>query len=331
MPEATQTRDADHLARELLEHWPVEPRCVECIGDESNAIYRIESADNTQYALRIGHARVCHDEDETRAELAWLADLITSTTMFVPRIVRTRANDVLVPIAIDGPWRNATLFEWMPGETIGEQLDETTASDIGTLMAELHEHAGSFALPDGHRVRNGNRVLPWSSNEFSVREPVLLFEDRYRDLYADDMRDTYERAFAHADQAISTLWASGGKPRLIHNDIHPWNLRRDDQRIGVFDFEDLVLGYPVQDIATFWYYLSLREDGESLAYAFRDGYDSRRPWPVESAKRLNALVAGRGLVLANFLLAGIEEYGPDKVRGWLERIGERLVLWTADA
>lgn len=330
MPQTIQTRDEHQLAQQLLKHWSITPRGVELITNETNAMFRVDTADGQCFALRIGHTRVCHDQDETRSELAWLAALDADTDLFVPRVVRTIDDDVLVPIENAGPWRNATLFEWMPGETVGEDLTEASAGAIGVLMADLHEHAGGFKLPDGCRVRRGDRVLPWSSRDFTCREPVLLFEERHRELYMPKMREAYEQGYALADHAISTLWASGVTPRLIHNDFHPWNLRRHEQRVGALDFEDLVLGYPVQDIATFWYYLTLREDGEQLAFDFRDGYESRRPWPVESAGRLHTLVIGRGLVLANFLLAGIDDYGPEKVRDWLERIGQRLVLWTAE-
>ena len=60
----------------------------------------------------------------------------------------------------------------------------------------------------------------------------------------------YEKAIAWTQEAITRLQASGEPLRLLHGDLHPWNVRSYRGVLSPIDFEDLMLGWPVQDIAT---------------------------------------------------------------------------------
>ena len=51
--------------------------------------------------------------------------------------------------------------------------------------------------------------------------------------------------------------------RILHNDLHQWNVRIYRGRLSPIDFEDLMWGWPVQDIAT------------TLYYHLDNGYDDR--------------------------------------------------------
>ena len=60
----------------------------------------------------------------------------------------------------------------------------------------------------------------------------------------------YEKAIAWAQEAIDRLQASAESMRLLHGDLHQWNVRSYRGVLSPIDFEDLMLGWPVQDIAT---------------------------------------------------------------------------------
>jgi Ser/Thr protein kinase RdoA (MazF antagonist) len=49
--------------------------------------------------------------------------------------------------------------------------------------------------------------------------------------------------------------SASGRRRPIHNDLHPWNALVDRQRICAIDFENMLLGFPVQDIGTTLHHL----------------------------------------------------------------------------
>jgi Ser/Thr protein kinase RdoA (MazF antagonist) len=49
--------------------------------------------------------------------------------------------------------------------------------------------------------------------------------------------------------------------------------------LAAIDFEDLLYGYPIQDIAVSLFYVGWREDGKELMAAFREVYEEISPWP----------------------------------------------------
>lgn len=67
----------------------------------------------------------------------------------------------------------------------------------------------------------------------------------------------------------------------------------------VIDFEDINLGYPVQDIAVTLYYGRRQGGYEEWKAAFRQGYSSVRAWPVESERTIDTLIAARSVNFIN--------------------------------
>ena len=89
-------------------------------------------------------------------------------------------------------------------------------------------------------------------------------------------------------------------------------------------------GFPIQDIATTLYYLRVRgADGAALEAAYREGYETRAPWPVRDERQLAAFLAGRGLILANTVLTAPDPEERATAAHWIPLIGERLARWLA--
>ena len=57
--------------------------------------------------------------------------------------------------------------------------------------------------------------------------------------------------------------------RILHGDFHGWNVKINHGKISVFDFEDMVWGWPVQDIGVALYYHWERPDFEVKLEDFR--------------------------------------------------------------
>ncbi|MEZ4659801.1 MAG: phosphotransferase [Caldilineaceae bacterium] len=69
----------------------------------------------------------------------------------------------------------------------------------------------------------------------------------------------------------------------------------------MLDFEDLMIGSPLQDVAITLYYGRTHADYAALAAAFEEGYHSVRPWPAPSLYELETLIAGRTLMFINYV------------------------------
>lgn len=107
-----------------------------------------------------------------------------------------------------------------------------------------------------------------------------------------------ERACLCLNPFLGNLYQRSGDPMLVHADLHFWNVHiyRDD--LYVIDFEDIVLGYPLHDIAICLYYLRNEENYSDLAAAFQNGYSTERDWPFFTRASLNLLWAAR---MTNFI------------------------------
>jgi len=73
-------------------------------------------------------------------------------------------------------------------------------------------------------------------------------------------------------------------------------------RLHVRDFENVMLGAPVQDLAITLFHSRPLENYDSLLSSFVAGYRSVREWPVEYEGQVLLLMAARSVMLINYIL-----------------------------
>jgi len=294
---------------------------VRLLTSHANLVWRVDAADGARFLLRIGSPRCCHGPDETRSELAWLRALRRDADLPVPEPVAAR----------DGSWlvtepRTCCVFRWVEGPDLAERLSAENVRRLGELAARLHAHARTFVPPEGFRVRRHDRVFPWSDPAFPS-ERVILFDDAHGALFPAACRRTYETAIEIAQRAIDDVLADGSD-LVMHGDLHPWNVKvRPDGELAALDFEDLMWGRPILDLATTLYYLELEENGAELGAALRAGYEENAPWPEARPGVMEALRAGRALVLANWVLSSPRAEDRELAPEFMARVERRLRDW----
>ena len=127
---------------------------------------------------------------------------------------------------------------------------------------------------------------------FSKTWPILQDEKRLA-----IFREGAERA----EKAIAKLWQNGS-PIVIHNDLHSGNMKRQGEKLALFDFEDISWGFPGQDIGTAMYHNRFEDNYPELLAAFRKGYEQYAPWPLDSFRELDDLIIARASMFANYVL-----------------------------
>ena len=113
-------------------------------------------------------------------------------------------------------------------------------------------------------------------------------------------RATFAEALDRIEAVLERL--SGERPRMIHGDLHQDNVLVASGKLFAIDFDDSLLGHPVQDIGvTFW---NLQEDPnyEALRRAFRRGYERHASWPEHTPGDIDTFVADRALMLIDYAL-----------------------------
>jgi Ser/Thr protein kinase RdoA (MazF antagonist) len=186
------------------------------------------------------------------------------------------------------------VLRWLPGSLLEGRLTPGNVAAYGRLAAQLHAHALGFRPP-------GDPPLPCYDRLFPFREPEVLFAPEPNPLLPPERREVFCRAAERVERAIGRL-RSREPMRLLHGDFHAWNVLVHRGHLAAIDFEDLMWGWPLQDIATALYYLYHRPDFPDVQEGFRRGYEEAAPWPEAVPGELETFIAGRALVLANDVL-----------------------------
>lgn len=172
-------------------------------------------------------------------------------------------------------------------ELSGAWLDVADARAVhsaGACLAKVHQALGA----------SGDDVLL-----ASARAPRLA--DRISDWIVDDDRGWAPSASRRLEQLLSGLPALADHAQLVHNDFRAANiLVRDATVTGVLDFDDVVLGYRVNDLAKASVYLGTRftdwqPTSAAVRHDLRAGYESVRPLGSDESRWLAVLVLWQGI------------------------------------
>jgi Ser/Thr protein kinase RdoA (MazF antagonist) len=315
------------LALVALQQYDLPVRRVRLITNDLNGIFRVDTAGGGRYVLRVSLPGTCgHSLAEIRSELMWLQALHRDTGLQVPRPVPARGGALVTTAHVPGvpEPRHCAVFRWVPGPDLADRLSLENVEKLGELSARLHDHAATFEPPEGFSIPNATSVFPFG-------DPVVLFAPEYRHLFPPARRRVFERAIERVQAAIDALQATGPGPRVLHYDLHQWNVKVVRGQLCPIDFEDLMWGYPAQDLAVTLYYFQHLEDGPALRAAFRRGYTRLLQWPERYQGEIDTYLVGRGVDLVNFILQDANPDYRDRVPHFVERAEGRLRAWLDTA
>jgi Ser/Thr protein kinase RdoA (MazF antagonist) len=295
LTEQGKIRRLHSLARRALERYDVDPVRLRCIARDTNTTFRIDTTDGRTMALRI-QADDPETESHVETELAWLKALAESGLPVVGVMAATDGSaSVEVEVAGVPRVRTCVLFSWIRGTTLGETSTPEEYRSLGVLSARLHDHGETWSVPAGLGA------LVWDKVFYYPTEPVVLYEPRFakhmtpercRVVRAVEKKADAELARIHREVPVFPL----------HGDLHPWNVHRTGDGLTVFDFNDVMIGAPVQDIAITLFYNREEPQYPDLRAAFEEGYRTVRTWPVTSEDQVELLMGARTVNFINYVL-----------------------------
>lgn len=277
-----------------LDSYDLDVRSLRVLNTETNGVFRVVGTDGNGYVLRVGRGgNIAHSLQQVRSETEWLAALARNTDLRTPIPVANTAGSTVTEIEVSGvpDRRNCVLFRWLPGRLLDDSLTERNMKNYGALAARLHEFAASFRPSAGFSIVRYDKVFPFD-------EPVVLFDPARSEFVTQQQREVFAEAVDRVEQAIDDLH-DREPSRVIHGDLHRWNVLVGRDGMAAFDFEDLMWGWPVQDLAIALYYLEREDNYLDLRAALCAGYELVRPWPDVTGNEIDTFIAGRALVLAN--------------------------------
>jgi len=305
------------LAIKALADYDLSVQWIKFLADDTNISFKVHSLGGNNYVLRI-----YSDEEttmaENQAEVFWLEALKKDTDLkFTEPVLRTDGEAITLASQEGIPGeKRCTLFTWVPGRALEESLNPDNYFKLGITLAKLHDHAESLRpLPESIKPKK------WDKAFYYPNEPVVYNTAEYKHLFNDQQIHIIDRAISIADMEFARLYANKKGQILIHGDLHYWNVNLHRGELYIMDFEDVMLGYPVQDVAITLYYGRHREDYPHLREAFRQGYTSLRDWPAERPGQVETLQAARSINFVNYV-ARVEESPQEYITARCEELQE---------
>ena len=302
MTGSRQDRSADEwavllepLARRALASYDLDVTGVLLITNDWNCVFRVDLTDGSSRVLRVNRPDR-RTRAEIEGEMVWLAALADGPVP-VPTPERTRDGQLSVDALGPGIPRPRTcaVFGWIEGVRLAEAMTTANFAALGEATARLHQQAAAFLAPAGMKV--------WDS-AYPFTESEVLFDDEHAPVVGAAGREAFARARSEAIGAIARLRVAEG-PRLIHADLHEDNaFVQPDGRIAILDFDDCMLGWPVQDLGVTVWALAAHEGFHELELALREGYERVAPWPERVPGEVRVFAAARSLMMANYALLG---------------------------
>jgi len=311
------------LAERVLSKYQLESFEVSHLATHSNVMFRVDTDRGQQLVLRVGTPH-SNTRSNITIEVAWLDALNGETSLDVVKPLKT-AGGVLVVDELDRDLdqeRPCVLFSWIPGAPMGEGAGPFGYRLLGQMSASLQAHGRSWSAPEIEKARSWDRVFYYDP-EF---DPVVINDPLYGHLFGTPRRRTIGQAMELATTVIDESWTKG-TPQIVHGDLHEWNVHLSGRSLYAFDFEDVMWALPAQDVAISLYHTRNSEQKTSIREAFKRGYETVLPWPVEDESQLDGFHAARQVMLMNYAARALPPREAsdylDRVFPWLESYVKR--------
>jgi Ser/Thr protein kinase RdoA (MazF antagonist) len=281
------------VAEQALGAYPVRLKAMRFISSGSKPVFRVET-DSGRYAIKF-HNPLEHKLPQMMGELKFLSHVARVSGLEVETPLRNRRGDLLTMVEsqlLPEP-AHVAVCHWVSGRALANFISVPAYRNLGRCAAMLHKAARSFRPGRSFDILVNDRVFYWD------KETILSLKDKK--LLPKRRQGLFRKGAQVVGREIKRTW-KGRKPMVIHNDLHPCNVKVHKGGLSIFDFEDITWGFPEQDIGTAIYHVRFERNYPRLLEGFRSGYEEALPWPFRSERQLELLTAARLMMFANYVI-----------------------------
>lgn len=287
-------------------------------AEYSNVLYEVETSEKIKYILKIANFGD-HSPEELREGLIWLNELHKHGFIEATRPISNKKDEFLTKVSI--PDTNypvyCSLMTWINGNIIeSKSIDTQYAFKWGKLMAELHKVSSNIDYTRYSHLNEWNKVFYWDKEG--------LFDKKYEKFFPEARKELFHKAIDKVQTGIDKLYASHQPKIIIHADLHNENIHVFENMLYALDFEDVMIGYQVQDIAIALFYVNDHPDYNAIKKAFEEGYKTVFSFPEVHEGEIELFFIGRYLMFANFIIKLANESDKD-VENRLARYEKHLL------
>ncbi|MBI9010877.1 MAG: phosphotransferase [Clostridiales bacterium] len=309
------------VAGKALKHYGFENVTLTYLTEETNVIYQV-TTDQQRYVLKIfEEASSCYEDNMAEA---YLLDLLESTSLKYPRLVKTKEHESVLKVYCEeeSRFKRLMMYEWMEGVDYETHETYDYFEELGEVMAQMHQATSDVILPPHIKPKKWDRVF------FYKDEIPVYHMDRYKDHVSDNTKKIMNQVILILNERLKSIYETK-TPQLIHGDLNPWNIKINEGKLHLIDYEEALFGFPEHDLATLLYYYQVHEtlDYEQVKSAFIKGYRKFNTTHMFEEKTLQTLMISRRVNFMNYVLTIREnpkefiEYSVTFVKRYIESYG----------
>lgn len=274
-------------AKAILTHYDLPDARSTFLGRSENATFRVETSTGETFLLRL-HIGIdvadyqpgWREPSVIQSELLWLDAIAHDTALTVPQPVQNRSGEWITYFDQAESPIVCSVLRWVEGNHLENEPTSQQARQLGSLMAQLHQHSSNWALA-------ANFSRPTHDIEQLQAATVQLGVLVQNGIMSAEHYQVFERSATQVQELISTLGRTRDTWGLIHADLHQGNYILHGEEIRAIDFSRCGFGFYLYDIGQ-----CLGDLDASLRSSFFEGYTSIRELPADYQSIVEAFFNG---------------------------------------
>ncbi len=308
----------------LNAYWGLSDCAITCIQHFQNSTFRVDIPSlGLRYALRVNRP-IAQNAANIHSELLWLVALSRDTDLHIPVPVPTKQGALFAEATYRHITRIYTLFHWLDGVMLDQELTLAQMEAVGVFMGKLHNHSAQWTPPQGFT----RKALEWDGQ---MHEHYMNIATHGSATVTPHMWEI----FAQTRQKVEPMMLSLGKdPQvygLIHNDIYQKNMLFVGDSVRVLDFDNCGWGHYLLDIGVTLAKLIHHNDYAAKRDALLYGYRRHRQLSQEHAAMIDVFIAARLLLLTLYLAGQLQHPGMrDVIPSFVRDSAQTLERWLSE-
>jgi len=286
------------VAKKAMKQYAIKPKKVEFLLEETNVFYLVKT-ESEKYVLKI-YKEATSNMNDNLAEHFLIEVLLERTNIITPKMVENLEGLTVtrVPYNNKRGYKRVALYHYETGKRVVGNEDSQYFYHIGKTIAKMHLATKELVFPEHVNPKR------WDSIFYKENQAPVYKDPKYKKYITEEMIEILDKLIEHINNRL-VLFYDKGTPQLIHGDLNPWNIKVRDDSFVIYDFEEVMLAYPIHDIAAFMYYNQFREDITffEIKNTFMSGYRSVSNIPQIDDKDFELIMMAKRINLFNYVLA----------------------------
>lgn len=256
------------ISKAAMEKYNIEVEDIDFFIEASNAFYKIRDKSGDKFLIKIFQEESSKIEDNL-AEVFFIDIIKEKTDIIVPTVIPSKTGQRVIEIKSEefSVPKRAILYEWIDGKDLYGRETYECFKKLGKITARMHLATRNISIPEEINPKKWDRVFYYRGEK-----PVYKMK-KYKNIVSEEFIEIMDFIIPFIDKKIFELYKNN-TPQLIHADLNPWNILIENEELKIVDFEEAILGFPIQDFSIFLFYY---KDGKRFEFlrvkeSFIEGY-----------------------------------------------------------